>query len=80
MADTIKSSSDLKLNTVYVDGDTRAITYPNPKSNLTSDSVVSLATQFRTNQFLVGDKTGAAFKDIDSAVIVEKTRRIMDLS
>lgn len=40
MADTVKTAHDLKLLTIYTNGDYRTLTFPNPKQGLT-ESVIT---------------------------------------
>ena len=42
MADTIKSSNELKLEAGFYDNDTRTITLENPKSNLTKADILAV--------------------------------------
>lgn len=78
--DTVTSSYELKLAYDFTDGDTRTTTLPNPKSNLTSDAVITASNTLQETQAFVGDKNNGAFDKIKSASIVSKTRRKLDLS
>lgn len=78
--DTIKSSSDLKINWEFADGDTRLQKVPNPKNNLTTSDLKSLETLAVNSAVLIGDKTGAALTGIKSASIIDKSDYILDLS
>ena len=80
MADTITSSRELKLNSTYADGDTRAITLKNPRQNVTAAEINAVGSYFLENNVLIGDKAGADFASISEAEIVEKTRRDIDIA
>lgn len=64
MADTITTGKDVKINFGFVDGDTRLLTLPNIKKNLTAANVATTSQTLVTNQFLVGDKEGAMLSGI----------------
>lgn len=68
MADTRELTSELKIKMYFVDGDDRTLTLKNPISNLTSEQIVALQTLMQTKQPLIGDKMGAAFGKIISAI------------
>lgn len=78
--DTLTSSRELKLLYEFEDGDTRTTTLPNPKTNLTATDVATCSTTLANTQAFVGDKANAAFTKISSAIIVNQTRRELDLS
>lgn len=78
--DTIKSSSDLKINWEFADGDTRLQKVPNPKNNLTTSDLKSLETLAVNSAVLIGDKNGAALTGIKSASIIDQSDYILDLS
>ena len=78
--DTVKSSSDLKINWQFADGDTRLQKVPNPKYNLTASDLQALETLAVNSAVLIGDKTGAALTGIKSASKIDKTDRILDIS
>ena len=48
----------------FTDDDTRTITYPNPKSDITSQEIQAL--QEAAAKVLIGDKAGAAFDSFSS--------------
>lgn len=73
MADTISSSSTLKLEYDFVDGDTRTNNIKDPKDNITSNDIEELNTFIRANNALIGDKYQATFARIRKATIVNKT-------
>lgn len=78
--DTLTSSKELKLTYAFADGDTRITNLPNPRTNLTATNIQSTAEVLATTQAFVGDKNSAAFTGITSAVIVEQTKRKLDLT
>lgn len=78
--DTITSGRDLKLDYSFADGDTRMTTIPNPRNNLTTTDILTAASELKVTQAFVGDKNNGAFDTISSAVMVEWTRRKLDLS
>lgn len=80
MADVITQTSELKIVTYFVDGDTRTLTIADPKTTLTSTDILNLQTQIRTGNLLIGDKSGATFGRINTADIVTTTRTKFDIS
>lgn len=80
MADTIKSSNELKLEAGFYDNDTRMITLDNPKSGLTKADITAVGTLAASTQPIIGDKGSAAFVKFNSAKILEKTVTQLDLS
>ena len=78
--DTIKSSSELKMEFGFEDDDTRLITLDNPRTDLTKEDILGVATLARNTQPIIGDKGGAAVTGINSAKIVDKTVYQLDLS
>lgn len=77
--DTVKSSFELKLVCKFDDGDTRTITYENPKGNLTAQDIITIEQDMITNQPLIGDKTGARFAGFSDAYTVEQNKWILDI-
>lgn len=80
MADTTKTTEELKIETLFVDGDTRSFNVKNPKSEITSAQISSLNEYMQTNNILVGDKYGGRFGKILAATRVRKTQVNLDLS
>ncbi len=80
MADTIKSSNELKMEFGFYDNDTRTVTLENPKSTLAKADILSVAALAASTQPIIGDKGGAAVVGINSAKIYEKTVTQLDLS
>lgn len=79
MADTTSTSRELKIETMFVDGDTRTFNVKNPKSNITQSEIGALNTFMQTNNIMVGDKYGGRFGKITQASTVEKTTTTLDL-
>lgn len=79
MADITVNSNELKIETYYVDGDTRNITLKNTAQSVTSAQIESLQTWMQINQPIVGDKNGAAFGKINKATIIQKTQIALDI-
>ena len=61
MSDTVKTSLELRLDNVFVDGDTRSITLKNPKGSVADSDIASLNAFMQTTNVIVGDKSGATF-------------------
>lgn len=80
MADTVKSSSDLKMVWGFYDGDDRTESLPNPREDLTVADIKAAAAVAITNNAFIGDKTGAALVSLKSAKKVEVTRTKLDLA
>ena len=80
MADTVKSSSELRLNAGFKDEDTRMIVIDNPRADLSLADVQAFESAIQNDQPIVGDKGGAQFEKFLSAKIVNKTKYILDLS
>lgn len=78
--DTITSSRYLQMEFGFTDGDYRTQKLPDPKNNLTSAEVSAVDTWIAANQPIIGDKYGASTTGINSASIVEVTRRKFDLT
>ena len=79
MADTTSNSRELKVITMFVDGDTRTFSMKDPKSNISQSDIANLNTFMQTNNILVGDKYGGRFGKITEASTVYKTTTNLDL-
>lgn len=79
MADTVSYSNELKIESLFVDGDTRTMNVKNPKANISQSDISALDTFMQTNNILVGDKYGGRFGRIQSASKVQKTTVNLDL-
>lgn len=69
---TITTTTELKLDTYFVDGDTRSITIKNPKDDIQASEISALNTLIQTDNLLIGDKSGATFGKITKASVVTK--------
>lgn len=79
MADTTKTTKNLKVDCDFVDGDTRAFNIKNPKSTITANDITDLNTYMQVNGVLVGDKLSATFLRIAKASTVTKTTVNLDI-
>ena len=79
MADTTSRSRELKIESMFVDGDTRTFNIKSPKSNIDQNDITALNTYMQQNNILVGDKYGGRFGKITSATTVDKTTTTLDL-
>ena len=79
MADTIKSGSDLLIECLFLDGDTRTITLKNPRNDLTSTNIENLETFIQTENIIIGDRDGSDFRKIKRAVKRNTTKCYLDL-
>lgn len=79
MADTVSQSSELKMEALFVDGDTRTLSVKNPKANITQANITALNTLMQTNNLLVGDKYGGRFGRLTYAAKVDKSTVTLDL-
>ena len=80
MADKTTHTSTLNVVAEFTDGDDRTIGLENPNTAINlAQGVKNLETYTKTNQVIIGDKTGAAFKAFKSATIVDKTIIKFDL-
>ena len=80
MADTVKAETTLKIDTLFVDGDTRTITLKNPRSNLSGNDISELNAFMQANNIIIGDKAGATFGRIQKAATVQKNTISLDIS
>ena len=76
MADSTKSTYQLKLLAGFSDEDDRSITIDNPKSGLTWAQIEALETY--AAPVLIGDKYGASFTRFKEAKYVESTTIYVD--
>lgn len=80
MADTIKSSDELKIEFGFADYDTRTVTLPDPKSSVAKADIKALETLAVSTKPIIGDKGGADVVGINRAKVYEKTEIKLDLS
>ncbi len=80
MADVQTNTQTLKVENLFVDGDTRTITLKNPKPNITASEILTLQTFMQANNVIIGDKYGGTFGRIESVTRVNEQRTKIDLS
>ena len=80
MADITVTSSVLKIENLFVDGDTRTVTLKNPKATIAQSEIQSLDSYLRDNNLLIGDKWGGNFGRIVEVKKVTTTRKALDLT
>ena len=78
--DTVVSSNEGTLVVAFYDSDDRSIKLTNPKSDLTASAINTVVEWMKTNQPIIGDKTGASVVGAKSFEIVEKTSTCLDIS
>lgn len=79
MADTTSYGRELKIESMFVDGDTRTFNIKDPKSNVDQNDITALNTYMQQNNILVGDKYGGRFGKITKATTIDKTTVTLDL-
>lgn len=79
MADKIKTTSSLKIDCDFVDGDTRAFSLKNPKSTVSSSDIADLNQFMQINGVIIGDKYSATFLRIATASRITKTTKTLDI-
>lgn len=84
MADQIKTTSTLNIETAYKDTDTRTIKLKNPRDNISTGDITTLETLIRNGSdgsasLLIGDKRGSDFLQIDRVTKINKTTNTLDL-
>ncbi len=80
MADTIKSSNEISIRFSFEDSDNRLITLSNKRPNITSADIKTVGNYFKTNNLIIGDKTGAKCEGISEAYTQEQTKTKLDLT
>lgn len=80
MADIVKTEKTLRIDTVFVDGDTRSITLKNPKATIQSSEIAELNAFMQANNILIGDKAQGTFGRIKSATTVDKQSIQLDIT
>lgn len=80
MADVQQNTTTLKVESLFVDGDTRTISLKNPKSNITTSEILNLQTFMQANNVIIGDSYGGTFGRIQSVTKVTEQRTTLDLS
>ena len=79
MADIVKTSRDLVIECVFLDGDTRTITLRSPRIDLTSSDIENLETFMQTNNIIIGDRDLSDFRKIRQATTRDTTTKYLDL-
>ena len=79
MADIVSSSETLKIENLFVDGDTRTITLKNPKSSITTSDITELNAFCQANNIIIGDRYGGTFARINEVKRVSETKMNLDL-
>lgn len=80
MADIRTDTESLKIEGLFVDGDTRMITLKNPKPNITTSEIKELETFMQANNVIIGDRYSGTFGRIESVTRVTEQRTAIDLS
>lgn len=80
MSDMYKITNSLRIDNVFVDGDTRSITLKNPKATIESSQIAELNSFMQTNNVLIGDKAAGTFGRIKQAVRIKTEDIIFDIS
>lgn len=85
MADKVTTTNELKINNLFVDGDTRTITLKNPKATIETSEITALETLIKNGSdgsasILIGDKYGSDFRRIQEVTRVSKITHEYDLS
>lgn len=80
MADTQTNTETLKIEGLFVDGDTRTITLKNPKTTITSSEILELQNFMQANNIIIGDRYSGTFGRIESVTRVTEQRTVLDLS
>lgn len=80
MADIVKTEKTLRIDTVFVDGDTRAITLKNPKATIQSSEIAELNAFMQANNILIGDKAQGTFGRIKAATTIDKQTIQLDIT
>lgn len=79
MADTVKTTSILKIDNDFVDGDTRSFNLKNPKNGISESDITALNQFMQMNGVLVGDKYSATFLRISKASVINKTQTTLEI-
>lgn len=83
MADTVTTSYEAKFEWLFLDGDTRTFTLKNPPEEIDVTDISNLQTLILNggqSTLLIGDKTGAVFRRINSVTRVNTTKTELDLT
>ncbi len=80
MADVRTDTTSLKIEGLFVDGDTRIITLKNPKPQIEASEIIALQTFMQANNVIIGDRYEGTFGRIESVTRVTEQRTVVDLS
>lgn len=80
MADITRTSETLKIESLFVDGDTRTVTLKNPKTAITQSEITALDAYIRSNNLMIGDKWGGNFGRVVEVRRVTTVTKALDLS
>lgn len=80
MANTQQDTLTLKIDCLFVDGDTRIITLKEPRDDLETSDFTELNQFMQEKAIVIGDKYGGDFLRINSATRVLKSKITLDLS
>lgn len=80
MADVRTDTTSLKIEALFVDGDTRIITLKNPKQTITASEINSLQNFMQANNVIIGDRYAGTFGRIETVTRVTEQRTVIDLS
>ena len=84
MADKVTTTNELKIDNLFVDGDTRLITLKNPKATIETSEITALETLIKNGtgeaSLLIGDKYGSDFRRIQEVTRISKITHEYDIS
>lgn len=81
MADKTTESSEMLVDMLFVDGDTRRMTIPNPKTDSETEGKIEALDAFlKANNFLIGDKYGGTFGRINKATKRRRATTTLDIN
>lgn len=80
-ADTVSTSSELKIELLFNDTDTRTITLKNPKTTIASSEITALETLMLNSgdSLLISDKTGAQLNRIQTVTRIDTETTILGI-
>ena len=78
MADTTKTTKQLKLVAGFIDGDDRTISLDNPRDSITAADISAMDSI--AAGVIFGDKAGATFKEWKSAAVIDTTVTTLDIA
>lgn len=82
MPDSVSTARTLRIDCMFVDGDTRAITLKNPvaKEYMPSTKWDALEQFMQEKNIIIGDRYGGRFGRIKQATVVSKETTTFDLN